>query len=90
MVIDPKSILFAGTAVVKPSSNDVATDAVITLVSDSEKNSVCLITGSVVCIWGCDAFTMAWAEKVPTRAPVPTDDDDDDSLKLTFVCFTAP
>jgi hypothetical protein len=79
MAIDPQSIMLASTAGVTPSSNGVATDATLTLVSDSEKSCVCLATGSVVFISSGDAFTVAWAEQVLTRAPVPTDDDDSDA-----------
>jgi|AntAceMinimDraft_5_1070358.scaffolds.fasta_scaffold402656_2 hypothetical protein len=50
MVIDAKSIMLAGTAGVTPSSNDIATDATFTSVSDSEKRSVYLAPGSVVLI----------------------------------------
>jgi hypothetical protein len=79
MAIDPKSIMFSGTAGVTPSSHGVATNEAFTLVSDSEKSCVCLATGSVVFISSDDTFTVAWAEQVLTRAPVPTDDDDNDA-----------
>ena len=79
MAIDPKSIILASTAGVMPSKNDVTTNADIKSVSDSKISSVCLATGSAVFVSSGDTFTVAWAEQVLTRAPVPTDDDDSDA-----------
>jgi hypothetical protein len=71
--------MLVGTAGVAPSSNGVATDAIFTSVSDSEKSSLCLATGSFFFISCGDAFTVAWAEKVLTSVPVPTDVGDSDA-----------
>jgi|AntAceMinimDraft_5_1070358.scaffolds.fasta_scaffold29057_1 hypothetical protein len=86
MAIGPKSIILAGTAGITPSSNDVAIDATFTLVSDSEKSSLCLATGGDVFISSV-ATLLPWLGQskcsLAPRCPLDTTDDDDSDAEPT-------